>query len=134
MSYELQGTVTRINETQSFGANGFQVRDFVIKVVEGEYENDYCLQFTGDKVDRLDNIQIDQVVEVKFNIRCRYHGDSDRYFTSLNAWFVKRVDNGGADQPPASEPQGQYPAPAPQVPSATSEGSYETESEEEIPF
>lgn len=85
MSYELEGVIKEIKETQSFDS-GFQKREFVVET-PGEYPQSIKLEFTKDKCSILDNYGVGQSVRVKFNLRGNeYNG---KHFVNLQAWQIE---------------------------------------------
>ena len=105
MKFEITGTVKLIGEVESFGVKGFQKRNMVVTEINGQYENDFCIEFSGDKLDTPNFSQVGQQVQVSGFINCReWEG---RYFTSLKG---SHVNNVGQQQPV----QQQTPIPAPQ--------------------
>src|SRR5690606_401577 len=61
-NFEVQGTIHSIDETRSYGANGFTKRDFVIKLTgeadKPEYPNYVALEWMTAKCALLDNCLI----------------------------------------------------------------------------
>ena len=89
-SYELEGKVKVVGETQTFGS-GFQKRELVVTVEYGKYPQDINIEVVQDKIEKLDGLSAGTEVLVKFNLRGReYNG---RYFNSLQGWFLKVLDD-----------------------------------------
>ncbi len=95
-SFETQGTIHSIGETQTFGQNGFTKREFVIKVTgEGEnpaYPNYLALELTKDKCALMDQYQLGQEIIAHFNLSGRLwaaQGKPEKCFTSLQAWRIE---------------------------------------------
>lgn len=95
-SFETQGIIHSIGETQSFGQNGFTKREFVIKVTgEGEneaYPNYLALELLKDKCALMDQYQLGQEIMVHFNLSGRLWaapGKPEKCFTSLQAWRIE---------------------------------------------
>ena len=111
---EVRGTIVELGETQEFGQKGFAKRGFVIEEVDDRgYKNQYPFELhrlkDRDNTTKLDNAQVGQQVEVKFNIRSNeYNG---KHYVNLVAWFVK-VDGSADVRRPIED---QY---APQLPAA----------------
>lgn len=99
-SFETQGIIHSIGDTQSFGQNGFTKREFVIKVTgEGEnpaYPNYLSLELLKDKCALMDQYQVGQEIVAHFNLSGRLwnpgNGQPEKCFTSLQAW---RLENPG---------------------------------------
>lgn len=101
MAYDLTGKIKVVKEAQTFGANGFTKREFVVTVEEGKYPQDIALECVQDKIKLLDGLKEGQTVTVTFDIRGReYNG---RYFNNLQAWRIKADEDGASaaeDRPP----------------------------------
>jgi len=107
MSYTTKGTVKDVLKTQSFGDNSMKV--LVIKVKDGQYENDLALDFWNDKAKLLDNVSIGDEVEVSFDVRSReYNG---KYFTNAGGY---KVDVLNKSQSATSNNTEQIPEPVPE--------------------
>lgn len=116
-NFEVQGTIHSIDETRSYGANGFTKREFVIKLTgEGEkpeYPNYVALELLKDKCALMDNYRIGDEIKVTFNLSGRLWakpGNPEKCFTSLQAWRVEGAGSGGADE--FSQTMPNYDAPA----------------------
>jgi hypothetical protein len=108
-SYEAQGVIHSIDETRSYGANGFTKREFVIKLSgEGEnpdYPNFVALELIKDKCAMMDQYQVGEEVKVSFNLGGRLWnapGKPEKCFVSLQAWRVERL-GAQAQQAPAGQ-------------------------------
>lgn len=98
--FKLTGTVKVINPTQQVSEK-FMKREFVVTDSSGMYPQDIMFQSTQDKCSLLDSIQINDTVEVSFNLRGREwvspQGET-RYFNTLEAWRIEKMggsNNGG---------------------------------------
>lgn len=110
-SFDIQGDIHSIDETRTYGQNGFTKREFVIKLTgEGEnpaYPNYVALEFVKDKCSLLDNYRQGDSVKVAFNLGGRLWnapGKPEKCFVSLNAWRIEKLSGDGgalADTPPA---------------------------------
>ena len=114
-SFEIQGELHSIGDTQTFGANGFTKREFVIKVTGDDenpaYPNYVALEVIKDKCELMDQYQVGDEVYVHFNLSGRLWaaaGKPEKCFTSLQAWRVQRA----ADAIPAHVGQALQSAPA----------------------
>ena len=67
---EIQGKIKQIFPSQMIGANGFEKRDLVI-VTEETYPQTILIQFTQQRCDLLNNLQVGQNVKVYINIKGR---------------------------------------------------------------
>lgn len=92
--YESAGKLKWIGTTQSF-ASGFTKREFVVTTAHDKYPQDLKFEVVKDKCSLLDNFEIDQEVQVSFDIRGNeYNG---KYYVNLACWKLQAA--GGA--PPA---------------------------------
>ncbi len=97
-SFEIQGVVHSIDETKSYGQNGFTKREFVIKLTgDGEnsdYPNYVALELIKDKCALMDHFQQGDDIVAHFNLSGRLWnapGKPEKCFTSLQAWRVERA-------------------------------------------
>ena len=104
-SFETQGLIHSIGETQEFGNNGFTKREFVIQVTgEGEnpsYPNYLAMELIKDKCSLMDAYNLGDEIQVQFNLNGRLWsapGKPEKCFNSLQAWRIQSV---------AQQPQGQ---------------------------
>jgi len=99
-AFKLEGTVKVIEDLQTF-ASGFQKREFVVTVPDGQYPQDIKLELVKDGVDKLTGIEIGDQVSVVFDIRGNeYKG---KYYVNLVAWQLKQLEK-GPEQPVDSKP------------------------------
>lgn len=90
---ELQGTVKKIFETQTF-ASGFQKREMVI-LTDEQYPQPIAIEFLSDKIDLLNNCKEGESVKVGINIRGREWTNPQgevKYFNSITAWRLEKVN------------------------------------------
>ena len=90
---ELEGKIKLIDETKSFGSNGFQKRNFVLVTdPDGKYPQHITLEFHKDHCGLLDNFKVGDDVKVGININGREWTDPKgnvKHFNSIVAWFMK---------------------------------------------
>ena len=89
---ELQGTVKKIGETQTF-ASGFQKREMVI-LTDEQYPQPIQIDFLSDKIDLLQNVKEGESVKVGINIRGREWTNPQgevKYFNSITGWRLEKV-------------------------------------------
>jgi hypothetical protein len=135
MSYEMKGTVKRIWDTQTFDS-GFYKRDFVI-TTQDQYPSDVKFGALKDKSEQLENVNVGDLVVVKFDVKGREY--NDKYYVDLNAWRIEKqgaeagAPQGGQPAQNAGDPAQQAPAPAvaaaPAPAMSTAAGS-----DEDLPF
>lgn len=95
---ELQGTVKKLGEIQSF-ASGFQKREMILLTQE-QYPQPISIEFLGDKLALLDYISEGEEVKVSINIRGREWTNPQgevKYFNSINGWRIEKVSGGGQE-------------------------------------
>ncbi|EJU32280.1 DUF3127 domain-containing protein [Capnocytophaga sp. CM59] len=119
---EIQGRIKQIFPSQVIGQNGFEKRDLVI-VTEEQYPQTIIIQFTQQRCDLLDSLQVGQVVKVYINIRGREwrspYGEI-KYFNTIEGWKIEVIQttNVANQQPVQQTPQQPVaqaaPAPPPQ--------------------
>ena len=90
---ELNGTVKKIGETQTF-ASGFQKREMVL-LTDEQYPQPIQIDFLSDKIDLLNNVSEGESVKVGINIRGREWTNPQgevKYFNSITAWRLEKVN------------------------------------------
>ena len=101
--FKLTGTLKVINPTQVI-SDRFSKREFVVET-QDQYPQMILFQATQDKCGLLDNYQMNEQVEVSFNLRGREWTSPQgevKYFNTIEAWRIERV--GQAAPMPASGP------------------------------
>jgi len=91
MTYTITGKLSLISNTQQV-TDKFAKREFVVSVLDGQYEQLISLQFSQDKCTLLDSYKIGQEVTVSFNLKGRKWTDkqgNDKYFNTLEAWRIE---------------------------------------------
>lgn len=101
---ELQGKIKELNETKTFGTNGFRKRELVV-TTEEQYPQHILIEFVQDKCDILDKYKVGQDVRVSINLRGREwvnpQGETN-YFNSIQGWRIENVQTPpNTPQPPA---------------------------------
>ena len=122
---EIQGRIKQIFPSQMIGQNGFEKRDLVITTIE-QYPNDIIIQFTQQRCDLLDSLQVGQNVKVYINIRGREWTSPQgeiKYFNTIEGWKIEVIQttNVANQQPIQQAPQQPVAqaAPAPHLQRAT---------------
>lgn len=101
---ELQGKIKMIDETKTYGNNGFRKRELVI-TTEEQYPQHILIEFVQDKTDLLNAYKVGQDVKVSINVRGREwvnpQGET-KYFNSLQGWRIETLSPApsGGDMPP----------------------------------
>lgn len=115
---EIQGRIKQIFPSQMIGQNGFEKRDLVI-TTEEQYPQTIIIQFTQQRCDLLESLQVGQNVKVYINIRGREwtnpQGET-KYFNTIEGWKIEVVQTTNvAYQHAPQQPVAQAaPAPPPQ--------------------
>ncbi|WP_196885359.1 DUF3127 domain-containing protein [Aureivirga sp. CE67] len=108
---EVTGKIKIINETQTFGANGFRKRELVLTTDE-QYPQMLMIEFIQDKCDVLNNFQVGQDVKIYINLKGREwinpQGEA-KYFNSIQGW---KIENLVQDAPDSGSTAGFEPAPS----------------------
>lgn len=104
---EVQGKIKMIDETKTYGNNGFRKRELVI-TTEEQYPQHILVEFVQDKCDLLNNYSVGQMVKVSINLRGREwvnpQGET-KYFNSVQGWRVENLQTeGGAESMPPVPP------------------------------
>lgn len=88
----IKGQIKVVKETIQV-TDSFKKREFVITTNEDKYPQDILFQLSQDKVSLLDTIQVNEMVEIEFNLRGRgFEKDGvTRYFNQLEAWKVSKI-------------------------------------------
>ena len=100
---EVIGKIKKIDETKTFGSNGFRKREMVITTNE-QYPQMILIEFVQDKCDILNSYNVDDEVKVSINLRGREwinpKGEAV-YFNSVQGWRIeKSQENADAGAPP----------------------------------
>jgi len=121
MNYELSGKVVKVGKEETFGSNGFRKRILVL-MTDDQYPQTIPIEFTQDKCDLLNAVNLNDVVTVKFNLKGREwinpEGEA-KYFGSVQGWALTNTGNGG-NEPVTKQ--------APAAAAAT------TEEDDDLPF
>ncbi|MFP2995681.1 DUF3127 domain-containing protein [Spongiivirga sp. MCCC 1A20706] len=104
---EITGSIKMIDETKTYGSNGFRKRELVVTTDE-QYPQHILIEFIQDKCDLLNSYQVGQQVKVSINIRGREwvnpQGET-KYFNSIQGWRIENL------APAANTNQGVPPVP-----------------------
>ena len=130
--FKLTGTVKVLNDTVQVSEK-FSKREFVVTETSSMYPQDILFQATQDKCSLLDAVQVNDQVEVSFNLRGREWTSPQgevKFFNSLEAWRIEKMGQ-NAQQ---GMPQG-GPAAMNLDPIATPSAAVNTDSEDDdLPF
>lgn len=127
---ELQGTVKKIGETQSFGSNGFQKRELVLLTQE-QYPQPITIEFTQDKTTLLDQVQEGDSIKVGINIRGREWTSPQgevKYFNSIVGWRLEKA-TANSFEPTSAAPNTAQPKETP-----ANSGDNPFDEDDDLPF
>lgn len=89
----IKGKLIVKNETETFGSNGFRKRTFVIET-DDKYPQKILLELTQSKCDLLDQFNLNDELEVSYNLNGREwvnpQGET-KYFNSVQAWKITKL-------------------------------------------
>ncbi|MCH1417387.1 MAG: DUF3127 domain-containing protein [Flavobacteriaceae bacterium] len=107
---EVTGKIKFLDETKTYGNNGFRKREVVV-TTEEQYPQHILVEFVQDKCDLLNSFQLGQNVKIGINLRGREwvnpQGET-KYFNSVQGWRIEEVGTAAAPSqemppmPPAS--------------------------------
>lgn len=89
---ELQGRIKMIDETKSFGGQGFRKREFVLTTDE-QFPQHIMLEATQDKCDLLNNFKVGDNIKAHINIRGREWTNPQgevKYFNTIQVWRIEK--------------------------------------------
>lgn len=99
---EVTGKIKFLDETKTYGNNGFRKREVVV-TTEEQYPQHILVEFVQDKCDLLNSFQLGQNVKIGINLRGREwvnpQGET-KYFNSVQGWRIEAV---GTDAAPSQE-------------------------------
>ncbi|MBT8179309.1 MAG: DUF3127 domain-containing protein [Eudoraea sp.] len=96
---EIQGRIKLIDETKTYGSNGFRKREVVL-TTEEQYPQHLLIEFVQDKTDLLNRFAVGQQVKISINLRGREwvnpQGET-KYFNSIQGWRIEAVEEAVAE-------------------------------------
>lgn len=123
---EIQGKIKWLDETKTYGNNGFRKREVVI-TTEEQYPQHILVEFVQDKCDLLNAFNVGQQVKIGINLRGREWVNPEgqtKYFNSIQGWRIDAMEGApSAEMPP-------MPPPTPFEPSSDATD----EVEDDLPF
>lgn len=91
---ELLGKLKWIDETKTYGTNGFRKREVVL-TTEEQYPQQLLVEFIQDKCELLNNYQVGQDVKIGINLRGREWVNPEgetKYFNSIQGWRIETLE------------------------------------------
>lgn len=123
---EVVGKVKWLDETKTYGSNGFRKREVVI-TTEEQYPQHILVEFVQDKCELLDSFNVGQNVKIGINLRGREwvnpQGET-KYFNSVQGWRIEGQSAGAPSEMPPMPPPASF--------QATEEA--DTNVEDDLPF
>lgn len=128
--FKFTGTIKVIQDTQRISEK-FQKREFVVTDTTSMYPQDILFQATQDKCNLLDTFQVNDSVEVSFNLRGREWTSPQgevKYFNTIEAWRIEKQGQGMGmpSSGPSAMNMGSEPLPG--------VGAASTEDDDDLPF
>lgn len=124
---EIQGTIKVIEETKTYGSNGFRKRELVVTTDE-QYPQHLLVEFVQDKTNLLDKFQVGQQVKVSIDLRGREwvspQGET-KYFNSIQGWRIENLQEA---------PQGENMPPVPPADAFEPADNLKEEDYDDLPF
>ena len=99
---EIQGTIKLIDETKTYGNNGFRKRELVL-TTEEQYPQHLLIEFVQDKTDLLNSFSQGQKVKISINLRGREWTNPQgevKYFNSIQGWRIESAEEETPGIPP----------------------------------
>jgi hypothetical protein len=130
--YKLTGTVKVISPTVQVSEK-FAKREFVVTESSSMYPQDIMFQLTQDKCNLIDSVNVNDSIEVSFNLRGREWTSPQgevKYFNTLEAWRIERVGQAMGGGMPQGGPSAMDLSPTPSpIETATAESE-----DDDLPF
>jgi hypothetical protein len=101
--YEFTGTVKKLLPTYT-APSGFTKREVVVTSEGERFPQDISFEFVKERIALLDNVQEADRVKITFDLRGREY--NSRYYVSVSAWKLEKVDGQGAAAAGAAAPAG----------------------------
>lgn len=124
---ELQGTVKKIFDTQSF-PSGFQKRELILLTQE-QYPQPISIEFLSEKIMLLDTLSEGDQVKIGINIRGREWTNPQgevKYFNSITGWRLEKITENSFEPTQAT--------PVPVAQPVSNDNPFSEEEEDDLPF
>ena len=103
---EVLGTIKLIDETKTYGNNGFRKRELVL-TTEEQYPQHLLIEFIQDKTDLLNTFSVGQKVRININLRGREWTNPQgeiKYFNSIQGWRIETLEQDGQGEAAPAPP------------------------------
>ena len=107
---EVTGKIKWIDETKTYGNNGFRKREVVI-TTEEQYPQQILIEFIQDKCELLNTYQVGQDVKIGINLRGREWTNPEgetKYFNSIQGWRIDALENDSSTEIPPMPPPASF--------------------------
>jgi single-strand DNA-binding protein len=146
MALEVIGKLHKKFATEARGATAFQTREFVLEIMDGNYQQLIKFQLIKDACALLDKFNEQDDIKVEFNLRGReWNG---KYLTNLNCWRMDKANGDAKPVAPTTKPAAHHEAaththhaPLPQTPPPSSRpplptvaDTPNTDGDDDLPF
>ena len=105
---EVTGKSKKIDETKTYGSNGFRKRELVL-TTEEQYPQFLLIEFVQDKCDLLNNFSEGEDVRISINLRGREWQNPQgeiKYFNSIQGWRLEKLQAGAPGEVPPMDASG----------------------------
>ena len=105
---EVTGKIKKIDETKTYGSNGFRKRELVL-TTEEQYPQFLLIEFVQDKCDLLNNFSEGEDVRISINLRGREWQNPQgeiKYFNSIQGWRLEKLQGGAPGEVPPMDASG----------------------------
>ena len=105
---EVLGKIKKIDETKTYGSNGFRKRELVLTTDE-QYPQFLLIEFVQDKCDLLNNFNVGEDVKISINLRGREWQNPQgeiKYFNSIQGWRLEKIQAGAPEGVPPMDASG----------------------------
>ena len=105
---EVTGKIKKIEETKTYGSNGFRKRELVLTTDE-QYPQFLLIEFVQDKCDLLNNFNVGEDVRISINLRGREWVNPEgqtKYFNSIQGWRLEKMQSGAPGEVPPMDASG----------------------------
>lgn len=89
---DITALVKRVEETETYGGNGFEARNLIV-TTEEQFSQTIEIQFTQGRCILLDNINPGERVKVKFNLKGKeiVKDNKPKVFNRIEGWAIEKV-------------------------------------------
>jgi hypothetical protein len=89
MGLEIKGKIVKVlpllSGVSASGKN-WEKQDFVIEEVESTYPKTICITGFGDIVNKVKNLQVNQIITAHINIESREY--NEKWYTNVGVWKI----------------------------------------------